>query len=157
LPQLLNVFVRGAAGGLGDQSGVVEQSAFGCGELSLFEPSFSNSSDRIIGSSLNPQEVGVAVDSIRTTVKGRNIGSEHLFVTPGEVPFGEVNRVRELYNLPQEVGPRSKAFDDARDLLPSGSGTPVVVSGSGFAGGLVILDDRDLGGGFWIMIRHKAW
>jgi len=70
LPELLNVIMRRAAGGLGDQLGIVKQSALGRGELSALEPTFGKRTNRLISSSLNPQEVGVTIDSIRTAVEG---------------------------------------------------------------------------------------
>lgn len=93
LPQLLHVFVCGAAGGLGDQFGIVEQGALGWGEICVFKLSVRNAVDCFIGCSLNPQEVSVTVDSIGATIEGGNVGSEHLLVTAGEMSLGEVNGV----------------------------------------------------------------
>jgi len=62
-----------------------------------------------------------------------------------------VDSIRELDNLPQEVRPSSKAFDNARNLVPSRSGAPKVVCRGGVAGSLVILDDANLGGGVWVV------
>lgn len=63
------------------------------------------------------------------------------------MPFGEVESIRKLDYLTQEVGTRSKAFYDAGDLLPSRSGTPEVISGSRVPGSFVIRNDPDLGFG----------
>jgi len=93
LPQPLHVFAVGLAGCFGDQFGIVEQSALGGGEIGFFEPSFGDGAGRLVGCSLNPQEVGVTVDSIGTTVERRNVGRQHLFVTPRQMSLGEVERV----------------------------------------------------------------
>lgn len=73
-------------------------------------------------------------------------------MAPGELPFGEVNRVREFDYLAKKVGPCSKALDDPRNLPASRSGTPEIVSGSGFAGSFGVLDDADFG----LIIRHQT-
>ena len=74
--------VGGSAGGLGNQSCIVEQHALGCAKARLIEVSAGDGRDGLIRCSLNPQEVGMTVDSIRAAVQGRDIRSEHLFVVP---------------------------------------------------------------------------
>jgi hypothetical protein len=48
---------------------VFKQSAFGVREFGFIKFAFSNGCDRLVRSSLDTQEVGVAVQSIRTTVQ----------------------------------------------------------------------------------------
>ena len=138
----------GAAGCLGYQFRILEQRMLSGRKICLIELTLGNGFDRLIGCSLNPQEVSVTVDSIWTTVQGGNISSKHLLMTPREVPFGEVDSIRELDDLPQEIRPSSKTFDDARKLLPSRTSPPEIVRRGRIAGGLVILDDADLSRGF---------
>jgi len=66
-------------------------------------------------------------------------------MSPSEVAFGEVNGIRELNNLPQEIRSRPEALDDARNLLPSGAGAPKVIGRGGFARRLSIFDDSNFG------------
>ena len=155
--EFLHVFMRRPAGRLSNQFCIFEQRLLSNRKVCLIELTLGDGFDRFIGCSLNPQEVGVTIDSIWTTVQRGNISGKHLLVTPREVALGEVDSIRELHNLPQEVRPSSKAFDNARNLLPSRSGAPGVVCRSGVAGSLVILDDANLGGGFWIVLAHVSF
>jgi hypothetical protein len=61
------------------------------------------------------------------------------------MPFGEVERIRELYNLTQEVRPRPEALDNSGHLLPSGTRTPKIVRGSCLSGSFAIFGYPDLG------------
>jgi hypothetical protein len=63
--------------------------------------------------------------------------------------FGEVDGIRELNYLLQEIGPCAKTLDDAGDLLPSRSRSPKVIGGSGGSSGFGILSDSDFGGGLY--------
>jgi hypothetical protein len=64
------------------------------------------------------------------------------------MPFGEVDSVSEFDHAAQEVGPRSKTFDDAGNLLPSRTGSPKIISRGSFSGSFVIFDDLYFGGRF---------
>ena len=83
----------------------------------------------------------MAVESIRTAVQVRNIAGQHFFMASRKMAFGEVQSVRKLDNLGQEIRPRAKTFNDAGNLSASGALTPVIVSCGGFAGGIGILND----------------
>src|SRR5436190_4829027 len=71
-----------------------------------------------------------------------------------------MNGIRELNYLPQEIRPRAKTFNDARDLLPSRTGTPEVVGCGGISRGLGVFNDPDFGGrwarrlGFFCTLRR---
>jgi hypothetical protein len=56
-------------GGFGNEPGVVQQSALRLGQASFIELAFENGCDSFIGGSLNPQEVSVAVQSIRAAIE----------------------------------------------------------------------------------------
>src|SRR5215475_14147200 len=86
-------------------------------------------------------------------VERGDVGGEHLFMTARKMPFREVEGVRKLYHLSEEVGPGSEAFDDSGQLVSSRTGPPEVVGRSGVAGGFVIFNNLDLGG--WFHGFHK--
>ena len=101
----------------------------------------------MVRGSLNPQEVGMAVESIGAAIEVRDVAGDHLLVAADEVAFGEVDGVGELDHLAQEIGACSETFDDPRDLFASGAGAPEIVSGGSFAGSFVVFGDADLGRG----------
>ena len=61
----------------------------------------------------------MAVQSIWAPVQVGNVAGDHLLMTPREMAFGEMNRIRELNYLLQEIRPCAETLDDAGDLLPS--------------------------------------
>ena len=79
--------------GFGNQPRIFQQGAFGWGKSGFVELAFQNPCNGLIAGSLGPQEVGVAVESIRAAVQVGNITSNHLLVAAGEMAFGKVNRV----------------------------------------------------------------
>ena len=85
----------------------------------------------------------MAIQSIWTPVEVRDITGDHFFMAPGEMTFGEVHFVGELDNLAQEVGARSEAFDNARNLSSAGVSAPEIVGGGNVSGGFVIFGDSD--------------
>jgi hypothetical protein len=64
-----DIFGSGTVGGFGDELGVVQQSALRLGQASFIELAFENGCDSLIGGSLNPQEVSVAVQSIGAAIE----------------------------------------------------------------------------------------
>ena len=119
IAQLLHVLGGRSISGFGDQLNVIQQQAFRYRQAGFVQLAFKNCGYALVCGSLNPQEVSVAVQSIRTTIEIGNITSDHLLITSCEMSFREVDCVSEFKYAPEEVGPRSKALDDARDLLPS--------------------------------------
>jgi hypothetical protein len=81
------------------QFGVFKQSVLRFSQARLFELAFNNRRYTFICRSLNPQEVCMAVQSIRTPVQIGHIGSNHLLVSAGKMSLGEMNRVGELDDL----------------------------------------------------------
>jgi hypothetical protein len=113
----------------------------------LFELAFNNCRDALIIGSLSTQEVSMAVQSIRTPVQVRHIAGNQFFMTPSEVAFREMDGVRELDYLTQEVGTRAEAFDNTWDLRPPGSFPPEVISFCSCAGRVGIFGNSDFGFG----------
>jgi hypothetical protein len=61
----------------------------------------------------------MAVQSIWTPIQIRNVAGDHLLMPSREMAFGEVDGIRELDYLLQEIRPCAETLDDAGDLLPS--------------------------------------
>ena len=152
--QLLNVVSGGTVGRIRDEPGVLQQRAFGRSEASAVEFAFQNCRYALVIGSLNPQEVGVAVESIGTAVEVGDVAGDHLLVAAGEVAFGEMDGVGEVHHLAKEVGPRAEALDDARNLGTSGACPPVIVGRKCFTRGFGIFDDANLGGRRELSLRR---
>jgi hypothetical protein len=69
ITQLLNVSGRRTIRRFGDQLSVVQERTLGVGQTRPFEFAFQNRYNAVVRGSLNPQEVGVAVQSIRAPVQ----------------------------------------------------------------------------------------
>jgi hypothetical protein len=136
-------------GGVGDEFGVVEQGTFGRRESRLIEFAFENRRNALIGGSLNTQEVGVAVESIRAPVQKRDVARDHFLVAASEMAGGEVNCVRKLNDLAQKIWPRSEAFDNSRHLAAAGSRSPEIIGCGGIARSFGVLSDADFRGRIW--------
>lgn len=63
------------------------------------------------------------------------------------MPFGEMDCVRELDYLAQEIRACCEALDDARDLVSSRARPPEIVGRRNLACGLGVFDERNLGCG----------
>jgi hypothetical protein len=116
----------------------------------MVDLAFNDRLNAVIGGSLSTQEVRMAVQSIRTSVEIRHVAGNHLFVSPREMPFGEMYGVGKLHHLPQKVGARAKTFDDTWNLRSSGAGAPEVISLVHLAGRIGVFDNRNLGGGLGV-------
>src|SRR5271166_691753 len=143
---MLNIVSSGARSGLGDEPGVVHQCALSSGQTRLVELAFQNRRYALVVGSLNPQEVSVAVESIRTAVQVGDIAGDHLLVAALQMSLGKMNSVGEVHHLAEKVGPRAEALDDAGNLRPSRARAPVIVGGKSVAGRFGIFDDANLGG-----------
>jgi hypothetical protein len=97
--QFLNIFRSGTVSGIGDLLNVVEQQALGGREAGFVEFTLENCAYALIIGSLNTQEVGVAVQSIRTAIDVGDVTGDHLLVAASEMAFGEMNRIREVDHL----------------------------------------------------------
>ena len=78
---------------MSNQFHIFQQSALRRRESRFVKLAFDDCFYTLIGCSLDPQEVGVAVQSIRTPVQIRDVTGNHLLVSTGKVPLGKVDRV----------------------------------------------------------------
>ena len=145
IAQSLHVLGRGAGGGLRNKLHVFKQCSFSRGQSCVFELPFENCRYTLITGSLDTQEVGVAIQSIRAPVQIGDVAGNHLLVAASQMAFGEVDGIREIDYLPKEVGPGAEALDDARNLGTPGPRAPVIVGRCRLTGRLRVLGDADLG------------
>ncbi len=78
---------------MSNQFYIFQQSALRRRKARFVKLAFDDCFYTLIGCSLDPQEVGMAVQSIRTPVQIRDVTGDHLFVSTGKVPLRKVNRV----------------------------------------------------------------
>jgi hypothetical protein len=102
----LNVGARRAQGGVGEEFDAGHQDVLGRSQARFIEIAFQHRCHTLIVGSLNTQEVGMAVQSIRTTVQERNLARDHFLVAADEMAFGEVNCMGEVDDLLEEIGAR---------------------------------------------------
>jgi hypothetical protein len=146
IAHFLNVGVRRARGGVGDKFDVGQQGALGGSQARFIEIAFKNRRYTLIAGSLNTQEVGMAVESIRTTVQERNVARDHFLVAADEMACGEVNCIGEVDHLLEEIGASAETFDDAGNFLAARVRAPVIVGSGRFALSLGIFRDADFRG-----------
>ena len=97
--KILNIVTSGVVRRFGDKPGVIQQCALWHGEAGFVEFTLENRGYTLVIGSLNPQEVSVAVESIRTSVQVADVAGDHLLVAARKVALGEVNRVGEIHYL----------------------------------------------------------
>ena len=99
IAQRLHVGGRGAIGCLGHLGDVFKQNAVCIVELRLCKVAGGQRLDCFFFGSLNTQEVGMRIQSIRATIKpGDPAGNRFLGLTR-KMPFREVDRVAEAHHL----------------------------------------------------------
>jgi hypothetical protein len=91
--QFVNILGRRPVSSVCNQFHICQQRSLRGRQARLINLAFDDCFYTLIGCSLNPQEVGMAVQSIRTPVQIRDIAGDHLFVTAGKMPFREMDRV----------------------------------------------------------------
>jgi hypothetical protein len=91
--QLLHIVRGGSVSGLRNQFHIVQQDALRRRKARFVKLAFDDCFYALIGCSLDPQEVGMAVESIRTPVQIGNVARDHLFLTARKMPFREMDRV----------------------------------------------------------------
>jgi hypothetical protein len=121
-------------------------------EPRLFKITGGQRLDCFLFSSLNPQEVGMRVQSIGAAIEPGDPAGNGFFRFAREVPFREVNRVAKAYDLAQKVWAMAKALEDPRHLLAARMRAPFVIYLRHLAGGVSILNKADLRLG----IRHNS-
>ena len=87
IAELLYIGVRRPAGSFGDELHVVDQSPLSRSQPGFIELTLENCAYALIAGSLNPQEVGMTVQSIRTAVQVGDVAGNHLLVAAGEMTF----------------------------------------------------------------------
>ena len=105
VPQLLHILGGGTMGGVGNEPGVIHEHAFGGTQACFIQLAFQNCRNTLVTGSLNPQEVSVTVESIRTAVEIRDITGDHLLVPALKMALGEMNGIGEVHHLTQEIRP----------------------------------------------------
>jgi hypothetical protein len=121
-------------------------------ELRLLEVARNQSLDCFLFCSLNPQEVSMRIQSIRTTIQPRDPAGDRFFCSAREVPFRKVHRIAEAHNLAQKVRAMAKALENAGHLLASRMGAPFVVYLRNLASRVSILDHLN----FCLCVRHGS-
>src|SRR6185437_9426135 len=94
--------------------------------------------------SLNTQEVGMRVQSIRTAIQVRDPGRNGFLCAAIEMSLGKVDAVAEGDHVAQEVGAVAEALEDPRHALAARLGAPLVIHSGHFTGGIAVFDDRNL-------------
>jgi hypothetical protein len=117
--EFVDVLGGGAIGSVCDELYIFHQDELRLGQAGFLQLAFQNCSYAFIGCSLDTQEVGMAVQSIRAPVQEGDIARDHFLVAAGKMSFGKMDGVGEFNNLAQEVRPCAKTFDDPRNLLPA--------------------------------------
>src|SRR5260370_40114315 len=143
-PEFLNILGGGAVSGMGNEFHVFHEDALRFRKARLVQLALQNRCYALIGCSLNPQEVSMAIQSIRAPVQVGDIARDHFFVPAREVSLGKVNGVGESDYLAQEIRTHAETLDDAGYLLPPRAGAPEIVGCGGLARGFGILGDPDL-------------
>ena len=150
--------MSGARRGKSNQFDVVEQNSLGLRQPGFVELALKNGGYALIVCSLNTQEVGMAVQSIRAAIQVGYVAGNHLLVAAREMTFGKVDRIGKLDDLAQKIRPRAKALYDSGDLLSSRARAPKVVGGGYVAGDFGVFDDSDLGAlpGLHFRVCHQC-
>ena len=80
--KLFDIFGGGTVGGFRDELHVVQQDALRRGQAGFLQLALQYCGYGLIGGSLNTQEVGVAIQSIRATVEVGDVAGDHLLGSP---------------------------------------------------------------------------
>ena len=91
--QLLHILRGGSVSGPCNQFHIDQQDMLRRRKARFVKLAFDDCFYTLIGCSLDPQEVGMAVQSIRTPVQIRNVAGDHLFLAARKMPFREMDRV----------------------------------------------------------------
>ena len=143
MAQDLNVFRRGAIRRLGHLSHVFQQRTMRVVERRLFEVARSQRLDCLLFCSLNPQEVCMRIQSIRTAVEPGDPAGDRFLGPARQVPFRKVDGIAEAYDLAQEIRAMAKALKNSRHLLTPRMGAPFVIYLRNLASRVSILDQLD--------------
>lgn len=148
----LHIFRSRAIRSFGYPGDIVKQSVLRGTETCPFEVAPGNGLYCSFFGSLNPQEVCMRVQSIRTAIEPGNPAGNRFFGSSREMALGEMNGIAEPHDVPKKVWTVTKALQDPWDLLATRFDAPLVIDLSHFACGLGILDEFDFG----IVLSHSS-
>jgi hypothetical protein len=140
LAQDLHIFRGRAIRRLGHLGDIFEQRTVRVVELRLLKVARNQCLDRFLFCSLNPQEVSMRIQSIRTAIQPGDPAGNRFFCPAREVPFRKVDRIAEADDLAQKIRAVAKALENARHLLAPRMGAPFVVYLRHLASGVSILN-----------------
>ena len=131
---------------------VIQQRTFRLVELSFIQLSLSQRLYRLLFCSLNPQEVSMRVQSIRTSVEIGNPAGNSFLLASAQVSLGKMDCVAKLQDIAKEIRSVAEAFQNPRHLLSARLLAPFVVDGSHVASGIGVLNQPDLG----LVLSHNC-
>ena len=117
IAQRLHIFIGGAIRRFRHLGHILEQGALRRRQICLIEIALSDSLDCCFFCSLNPQEVCMRIQSIRTAVQIRYPACDGLLGFPGQMTFREMNRVAELHDFAQKIRPMAETLQNPRNEL----------------------------------------
>jgi hypothetical protein len=144
LAQRLYVFRGRAIRRLGHLGDIFEQRTVRVVERRVLEIARNQRLDCFLFCSLNPQEVSMRIQSIRTAIQPGDPAGNRFFCPAREVPFRKMDRIAEAHDLAQKIRAMAKALENARHLLASRMGPPVVIYLRNLASGISILNHLNL-------------
>ena len=152
LAQGLYIFRGRAIRRLGHLGDIFEQRAVCVVERRLLEVARNQRLDCFLFCSLNPQEVSMRIQSIRTAIQPGDPAGNRFFCPAREVPFRKVDRIAEADDLAQKIRAVAKALENAGHLLTSRMGAPIVVYLRNLAGRVSILNHLN----FCLCVGHGS-
>src|SRR5262249_48287642 len=120
------------------------------------EVAFDNAGYHRFFSSLNTQEEGVRVQSIRAAIQKRHMAGDRLLGLAVKMAIREVHRVAKGDDLAQEVRAVAEALENPRDLRPARMGAVFVVDLCDLTRSVGVFNQFDLALDLCFYDRH-AW
>jgi hypothetical protein len=152
LAQDLHLFRGRAIGCLGHSGDIFKQRPV-CGvEARVLKIALNQRLDCLFFCSLNPQEVRVRIQSIRTSIQKGDPACDRFFRPARKMSLGKVDPIAEAHDFAKEIGAMAEAFEDAWHLLASRLGAPFVVHVRNLASRFRVLDQFD----FCFRVRHGS-
>jgi hypothetical protein len=152
LAQDLHVFRGGTIRSLGHLGDIFKQRAVRVVERRLFEVARRERLDCLLFCSLNPQEVSMRIQSIRTAIEPGDPAGDGFLGPAREMPFRKVDGIAEAHDLAQEIRPMAKALENAGHLLAPRMGAPLVIYRRNLACRVSVLDQLY----FCLGVRHSS-
>jgi hypothetical protein len=150
LAQDFHIFRGRAVGRLGHPGDIFEQCAVWGVESCVLKVAVNQRLNCLFLCSLNPQEVRVRIQSIRTAIQKGDPAGNRLFRPARKMALGKVDRIAKTHDFAKEIGAMAEAFEDSGHILAPRLSTPFVVYLCNLAGRFRVLDQLDFG----FRIRH---